>query len=511
MENELYISVAGLEGLTMSIGFNTNNNYYLGKYHPSFRMTSNTTPEIINKPIEKVQNVISNTVDTFVKEPKDEEKKKSHKTAITAGSSVLVITALIALLNPHFSSKYINKLKNMAHKASANVETSKDNVVKSKFYKVSEKILQKIIDVFQFTNSVNAAKDIGFKWLCQSEKFNGVKNKSAKNILKKCDNGFRRVMSPVHNSISDWFDSLGKTTVYKHYRKSDKSMNSFEAMLDIYKKKLSPAEQKAFEEKLAEIKTARSYFTKEKTAERLVSQEKSMSNLEKDFYDKMTNGYLKQFKGGKSQGTFKEKIKYNTKLINDNMSFWAEDILMPTRNKIEKQGKDTVNVLFGDGKSIKGKYHEIFDIISPHLSNSEKAIMEENLISAGKVLRKANKSECVEYFDKKRDLVLGGAPTDILTNVGLVGLSGIAVSTADNKEERITRALTLGFPAIAGIGASMAMTAMLFSGVQAMIIGAVISTALSRLGSLANKILNPKSTDVLLAKNQPEAVEVKNA
>ena len=280
----------------MSVGFNSDINTYNPQTQKNMmRVSTSNAPELINKPIEKVQNVISNTVDTFVKEPQDEEKKKSYKAAITAGSSVLVLTALIALFNPHFSSKYINKLKNMAHKASANVETSKDNVVKSKFYKASEKILQKIIDVFQFTNSVNAAKDIGFKWLCQSEKFNGVKNESARKVLKKCDSGFRKIMSPVHNSISDWFDSLGKTTVYKHYRKSDKSMNSFEAMLDIYKKKLSPAEQKAFEQKLAEIKNARGYFTKDKTAERLVSQEKSMSNLEKDFYDKMTNGYLKQF------------------------------------------------------------------------------------------------------------------------------------------------------------------------------------------------------------------------
>ena len=46
----------------------------------------------------------------------------------------------------------------------------------------------------------------------------------------------------------------------------------------------------------------------------------------------------------------------------------------------------------------------------------------------------------------------------------MIGLSGIAVGTADTKEDRLSRALTLGFPAVAGIGASMALTAMLFLG-----------------------------------------------
>ena len=203
----------------MSIGFNSDINTYSPQTQNNMmRVSTSNAPELINKPIEKVQNVISNTVDTFVKEPQDEEKKKSHKAAITAGSSVLVLTALIALLNPQFSSKYVNKLKGMAHKASANVKTNKDDVVKSKFYKASEKVLQSIVDFFQFTNTVNATKDIGFKWLCQSEKFNGVKNERAKKILKKCDSGFRKVMTPVHNSISNWFAKFIKRFIlYSNY------------------------------------------------------------------------------------------------------------------------------------------------------------------------------------------------------------------------------------------------------------------------------------------------------
>ena len=98
----------------------------------------------------------------------------------------------------------------------------------------------------------------------------------------------------------------------------------------------------------------------------------------------------------------------------------------------------------------------------------------------------------------------------------MVGMSGIAISTADTKQERISRALTLGFPAIAGIGTSMAMTAMLFSGVQGMIYGSLAGVVLSKLGSETDKLFNPPPKDIpqkdtFLADNQLKQVEVKNA
>ena len=80
----------------MSFGIYNGLNSYQYPQNANFRGTSPAAPEIITKPIEKVETVINNTVDSFVKEPKDEEKKKSHKTAITAGSTVLVLSALIA-------------------------------------------------------------------------------------------------------------------------------------------------------------------------------------------------------------------------------------------------------------------------------------------------------------------------------------------------------------------------------------------------------------------------------
>ena len=113
----------------MSFGIHNGLNSYQYPQNANFRGTSPAAPEIITKPIEKVETVINNTVDSFVKEPKDEEKKKSHKTAITAGSTVLVLSALIALFNPKFSGRFVNKLKNWSHKAGANVQKNKNSMI----------------------------------------------------------------------------------------------------------------------------------------------------------------------------------------------------------------------------------------------------------------------------------------------------------------------------------------------------------------------------------------------
>ena len=135
----------------MAYGVNNNTNNFAYPQTIRFRgAPAVDAQQLINKPIEKVENVVNKTVDTFVKEPEDEKKKKSHKTAITAGSSVFVLTALIALLNPRFSGKFVDKLKTMASKAGAKAQTNKNSFVTSKIYRTGEKVLQNVADFFRY-------------------------------------------------------------------------------------------------------------------------------------------------------------------------------------------------------------------------------------------------------------------------------------------------------------------------------------------------------------------------
>ncbi len=489
----------------MSMGsyYSMNNPFY--SPNVSFRNTQNSPA--LPAPIEKVETTINDTVDTFVKKSEEEERKVSNRTAVAVGSSVLVLSGLVALLNPKFSGKFINRLKSWAAKSEAKIDKNKNDFVKSKFYAGVTKILKNVADAFQFTNSLNASKDVGFKWLCTAEKFGGVKNETTRNVLQTCDKGFRKIMSKVHSSITNWFDSISKHTVHGKYKQAGNKLDSLENMIKTYRNKLPREERLKIDAKLQEITSAREYFSVSQTNARLKHQEDLMSNIEHDFAAKLKD-FAGNFQGLKSKGTFKEKFNHNVNNVKDNMSFWAEDMLMPQRNKLEQEGIDVVNKLMGDTKTQKGKYDEIIDILSPHISKEDRHVLEVSLHKAGRKLRKANHSESVEYFDKKRDLMLGGAPMDILTGLGAVALSGIAVGTAHDKEDRISRALTVGFPAVAGIGTSLAFTAMLFSGVQSLLYGAISSVVLSKMGSVADKYLTPKKPDIQLADINTKETEV---
>ena len=105
---------------------------------------------------------------------------------------------------------------------------------------------------------------------------------------------------------------------------------------------------------------------------------------------------------------------------------------------------------------------------------------------AGKKLKKANNSECLEYFDKKRDLVVGGAPTDIVTQIFGLGMCGWAVGSAD-KDERLQRALTTGLPVATGLASSLIFSALLYSGGVGLLAGAAVSGVTSVGCYLINK------------------------
>ncbi len=67
--------------------------------------------------------------------------KESHKArnAIAVGSSVVVLSALVALLNPRISPKVIEKLKNLSHKAAKKANKNKNDNILNKFYKTCVK------------------------------------------------------------------------------------------------------------------------------------------------------------------------------------------------------------------------------------------------------------------------------------------------------------------------------------------------------------------------------------
>ena len=461
-------------------GVNYNPYSYAAGAPVSFKAKEQGGLDIVTKPIDKVENIVNNTVDTFVPEQKNEEKKNSHKTAIRVGSTVLVLSAFVALLNPKFSSSLVNKLKTKSTKAGNKARV--DNSFWGKWNKGKEKLLKGLTNTIQVLNNANSVKDELFQKLCNKTSF-----------TKK-----------IHQSITQGFDKISKHTVLSKYKSVSKQMNTLDDIMQCYKGRLSESDKILFEQKLREIDKLQEYFSSAQTKNRLEQQNIIMKNLENDVSAKIRQ----------AKDTIAAKIKGknidNEMKFKDTYTFWAEDSLIKERNRIEEEGLNVINSLVGDGKTTKGAYHEMVDLLAPHLNQEEKRAFEESIKHAEKLLKKANTTECIEYFDKKRDLVLGSAPTDVLTAIASLIASGIAIGVADTKEDRLSRIISGALPVFAGLGVSTALTAMLFSGGKGMALGTGSGMALSALGSAASHKLFPKNQqELLLAKNNEK--EVKNA
>lgn len=444
------------------------------------------------KPIEVVQNTIESVTDQLIPAT-DEEKKKSHKTAIAVGSSVLVLSALVGILNPKYSSKLINQLKKWQSKSKAKIKTNRHDTLVKTFYEACNKLTGGTMKVLEFSNNINSAKDLAFKWLFANPRnFSGMENKKAGSILKKINAGIAKVTKKPYEAVTRWFDNIGRYTVKIGYRNASGKMDAYENIVKEYMQKLPANTRAELEAKLKDSAKMREFFSENNVIQRVNSQESLMTNLEDDFVKKCIN-----YKHG-----YRNRFQKKSEHAWNNMTFWAQDIMKPKRDILEKQGQNAVEKITGRAGESKGIYDEINDIIKPHLTEAEYSRLEKSLTKAKKVLQKANHNECVEYFDKKRDLVLGSAATDVLTAILGLGLSGVAITTADTKEDRTTRLVTGVFPIVAGLGASMAFTAMLFSGVKSMLMGAGTSVILSIIGNFAN--------NKILGNNQTENQEVNN-
>ncbi len=425
------------------------------------------------KPIETVQKTIEDSFDTLV--GGDEKKSHARRNAIAVGSSVLVLSGLVALLNPRFSPKLMEKLKSLSGKAGKKADSNKSDTFWNKFYKACEKASQKAIRSFSFISNFTSAKDSVFKEFCTEEKaFLGIKNKSLRNALKKVDTGVRKVLKKPHEAITSFFDKVSQRTVLAKYEKSSKKMDSFEELIKMHKDKLTDTQKVELEAKLAEIRKLREYFSETRTQERFAYQEDAMKNLERDFWTR-----YRAYKNG-----FSDKV-HRAEHVDKNMTFWAQEILNPVQTKLKEDGANAVSKLVG--KEANGAYDEVLEILAPHLSLEENALMKKSLKDVSVSLEKANKSECIDYFDKKRDLTLGSAPTDILTALVGLGLSGVALTGADNNDERISKLLTKVFPIVGGLGASFIFAAQLISGPIGLVYSFGVGALLNYLGSFADK------------------------
>jgi len=423
--------------------------------------------------------VATNPIDKLAQKVDEEKKKKHNKTAIAVGSSVVMLSLLVTILNPKMSSKWIEKLRATQAKANRQLERSKGDLLKSKFYKVISDIVNAGSKFMSMVNNLNSVKDTYYKQLCTEDKaFLSVHNMNRRKQLAKVDKVFRKIMQKPHEAITRWGDILAKKTVTSSYKSAGKKMDNLEKLIRKYSDELPVSKRNEINELLSQATSNRQFFTQANLDTRFAKQENLMKNLNNDI-----RNHWSDYTHG-----FRNKYVKNSEHIHNNLSFWAQDLMQADRDIIEKEGKTAVDKLFGNKDGLKGTYRELIEKLSDNLAPEEKGILEKACRKTEKSLRNANKNECGEYFDKKRDLILGSAPTDILSSAIFLGLGGVALASANDRDKRISRLITKVFPVIAGLGTNIVLTTMLFSGSKSLLLGIGASIVLSLIGSKIDKI-----------------------
>lgn len=412
--------------------------------------------------------------DIYIAELTKKKEKKSTRTAIAVGTSVLLLSALITVFNPRYSPKIAAKLKELQLKASREIEKSRGSHLRSNFYKGYKDIMDGVAKTFNAMCNFNSGKDVAFRYLCCENKKNiNMKNKTTEKAVKFADRIFVKLFKKPHELITKGFEKISQTTVRGKYKRANKSIDKVDELILQFKESLSPERRKLVEEKMQEIAKRREFFTDKNLNERFVVQDSLMQNVERDF--------LKDWRSYRYG--FDSKFVKNGEHIKKGLNFWAEDALAKKKQVVQNEGKAAVNSLMSSDKGKNGLYDEIYNIVAEDLGKAEASLLKRRVKAARAKLKSASVSECNEYFDKKRDLVLGSAPTDIVSALGGLGLCGLAVGTANSKDERISRLVTTGIPVVLGLATSLVCTALLFSGATGLLVGGAV-------GLLANKIGN---------------------
>ena len=200
-------------------------------------------------------------------------------------------------------------------------------------------------------------------------------------------------------------------------------------------------------------------------------------------------GNIKEFVNGGGVDSIKKKQ------IIDNISDLRSSVEVLIKNeKIKPADKDAFLAIFDDLKNgiatyKEGKVENILNIYKKLLPEDEYEVVAHAYKDGVKSLDKSIRIETEDYMSKLRDLTLGSAPTDILTILTSLGVLGYHLGKSKDSDQRQSIALKYGFPAIAGVGVSLYCNAKLYAGSKSLVVGALSTWVLNRIGEWGDKKL----------------------
>ena len=136
------------------------------------------------------------------------------------------------------------------------------------------------------------------------------------------------------------------------------------------------------------------------------------------------------------------------------------------------------------GEDGKGALQEILTIYKHLLPKEDYLKLKTSVNQTARSIQDAVSKETDSFFDMKRDLKLGSAPTDILSILAAVGAIGVGLKTAENKDQQYSVLLKAGIPALGAIATSLYFSASLVSGGKAMLYGGISGLIISKIGSM---------------------------
>ena len=191
-------------------------------------------------------------------------------------------------------------------------------------------------------------------------------------------------------------------------------------------------------------------------------------------------------------------IKRNLRLGNNPEKF-AENIdelkkvLSQSAEKFKTSPEDLniINSFLDEAKRVlagneRGAMQEILEIYKATLPAKEYNKIRSAMLKSVKALDKSIDTESVQYFDKVRDLVVGSAPTDVLSILGTGGVIAVGLNKAKDRDEKTSITLKYGIPAIGAIATSVYCTASLLSGSKSLIFGLLSGWAFNKIGVIVD-------------------------
>ena len=103
-------------------------------------------------------------------------------------------------------------------------------------------------------------------------------------------------------------------------------------------------------------------------------------------------------------------------------------------------------------------------------------------------IKRATDLETGEYFIKKSELVVGSAPTDVISVLVPIGAGAYAIAKGDSKEEKVSATLTTCVPLVGTFATFVYGTVKMLAGAKNLIFSAVSGALLGMFGDYCDKL-----------------------